>query len=435
MTGGQPAAELREAFFRVRRQTTELAVPLAIEDYVAQSMPDARPAKWHLGHTSWYFETFVLTASGVLVAPDVPGTERTGFSPSRPEYQAIFGVSDAGIPHPRVDSRDRGALTRPTVAEVFDYRRRVDHAMSELLAGELPGEVRELVELGLHHEQQHQERLLADLKHLFSRNPLYPAYREASGGPRGGAVPPPLRFVSFPGGTLPIGCPGTGFAYDNERPRHERRIAPFQFGSRLITNGEYLEFMEEGGYRERSLWLSDGWEARLAGGWEAPLHWVREGDGFAEFTLGGLVSLAPEAPVTHVSHFEADAFARWREARLPTEFEWESAAADEPVAGTFLENGDLRPEPTPAAAYRGASGPVQLFGDAWEWTASAYLPYPGFRPSGRFGQSSGKSMSGRMVLRGGSCFTPASHIRASYRHVLRPDARWQATGIRIARDG
>lgn len=418
MTDAQPASRLREAFLRVRRQTAALAAPLAIEDYVVQSMPEARPAKWHLGHTSWYFETFVL------------GREGVGQAPIRPEYREIFGVSDAGVEV----SHDRAVLSRPTVAEVYEYRRQVDDAMSELLDGELPEDVRERVVLGLHHEQQHQERMLADLKHLFSCNPLHPAYREAAAAPGGGAAPP-LRFVSFGGGRRPVGYAGTGFAYDNERPHHEALVAPFQLGSRLITNGEYLEFMEEGGYRERSLWLADGWEALQAGGWEAPLHWVRQGDGFAEFSLAGLEPLAPAAPVVHVSAFEAGAFARWREARLPTEFEWESAAADQPVAGTFLEDGHLQPEPAPAAAHRGASGPVQLFGDVWEWTASAYLPYPGFRPSGRFGQSSGRSMSGRMVLRGGSCFTPASHIRASYRHVLRPEARWQATGIRIARDG
>ncbi len=412
------AAELREAFLRIRRQTTELAAPLAIEDYVVQSMPDARPAKWHVGHTSWYFERFVL------------GWEGASHPPIQPEYRQIFGVSEAGVEI----SHDRGVLSRPTVAEVYEYRRQVDEAIQELLEGALPAEVRERVVLGLHHEQQHQERMLADLKHLFSRNPLHPAYREASGGPGGGTAPP-LRFVSFPGGTRSVGASETGFAYDNERPRHERSLPPFQLGSRLITNGEYREFMEEGGYRERSLWLADGWEARVAGGWEAPLHWVRQGDGFAEFTLAGLMPLLPAAPVVHVSAFEADAFARWREARLPTEFEWESAAADQPVTGTLLEDGRLQPQPAPAVARRGASGPVQLFGDVWEWTASPYLPYPGFRPSGRFGQSSGRSMSGRMVLRGGSCFTPASHIRASYRHVLRPDARWQATGIRIARDG
>ena len=417
-------AALRDAFQRVRRQTAELAAPLAIEDYVVRSMPDAQPANWHLGHTSWYFETFVLAAPGVL------GRERVGASPIEPEYREIFGVSDAGVEI----RHDRGALSRPTVAEVFDYRRRVDDAMSALLEGEVPEDVRERVVIGLHHEQQHQDRMLADLKHLFSRNPLHPAYREASDGPRGGAAPP-LRFVSFAGGTRSVGASGTGFAYDNERPRHERLIAPFQLGSRLITNGEYREFMEEGGYRERSLWLADGWAARAAGGWEAPLHWIRQGDGFAEFTLAGLMPLLPAAPVVHVSHFEADAFARWREARLPTEFEWESAAADQRVSGRFLEDGHLQPEPAPAAAHHGASGPVQLFGDVWEWTASAYLPYPGFRPSGLFGQSTGRSMSGRMVLRGGSCLTPASHIRATYRHVLRPDARWQATGIRIARDG
>ena len=418
MTDDSGAAELRETFRRVRRQTAELAAPLAIEDYVVQSLPEARPAKWHVGHTSWYFETFVL------------GREGAGQAPIRPDYREIFGVSDAGVEI----RHDRGVLSRPTVAEVYEYRRQVDDAMAELLADELPEEVRERVVLGLHHEQQHQERMLADLKHLFSRNPLHPAYREASSEPRGGAVPP-LRFVSFAGGRQTVGYAGTGFAYDNERPRHERLVAPFQLGSRLITNDEYREFIEEGGYRERSLWLADGWEARVAGGWEAPLHWVRQGDGFNEFSLAGLAPLAPAAPVVHVSCFEADAFARWREARLPTELEWESAAADQPVTGTFLEDGHLQPQPAPAAAHRGASGPVQLFGDVWEWTASPYLPYPGFRPSSRFGQSSGRSMSGRMVLRGGSCLTPASHIRATYRHVLRPDARWQATGIRITRDG
>ena len=418
MTEAQTTADLLDAFQRVRRQTTELAAPLAIEDYVVQSMPDARPAKWHVGHTSWYFEAFVLGRTGANQAP------------IRPEYRQIFGVSDACIEI----RHERGVLSRPTVAEVYEYRRQVDEAMEELLEGALPKEVREQVVLGLHHEQQHQERMLADLKHLFSWNPLHPAYREASGGP-GVDAAPPLRFVSFGGRTVPVGHSGTGFAYDNERPRHERLVAPFQLGSRLITNGEYLEFMEEGGYRARSLWLADGWEARAAGGWEAPLHWVRQGDGFAEFSLAGLAPLAPAAPVVHVSAFEADAFARWREARLPTEFEWESAAADQPVAGRFLEDGQLQPQPAPAAAHRGASAPVQLFGDVWEWTASAYLPYPGFRPSGLFGQSSGRSMSNRMVLRGGSCLTPASHLRATYRHVLRPDARWQATGIRIARDG
>ena len=419
MTGDSGTAELRDAFRQVRRQTTELVAPLAIEDYVAQSLPDARPAKWHVGHTSWYFETFVL------------GRDGAGSAPIRPEYREIFGVSAAGV----VVGRDRGVLTRPTVAEVFDYRRRVDEAMTELLGRELPRDIHDPVVVGLHHEQQHQERLLADLKHLFSRNPLHPAYREAPVTPQSGG-PPPLRFVAGAGGTLSFGHPGAGFAYDHEKPRHERLVAPFQLGSRLITNGEYLEFIEEGGYRERSLWLADGWDARTAGGWEAPLHWVRQGDGFAEFTLAGLGALRPETPVVHVSYFEADAFARWREARLPTEFEWEAAASGRPVEGSFLESG--RFHAAPVAAEDGsptASGPIQLFGDAWEWTASPYLPYPGFRPSGRFGQSSGASMSGRMVLRGGSCFSPASHLRTTYRHVLRPDARWQATGIRIARDG
>ena len=436
------AAELRDAFHRVRRQTTELVAPLAIEDYVVGSMPGASPAKWHLGHTSWFFERFVLTREGV------PRRDGTGYSPLHPEYQEVFGVSAAAAGG-RQRRRVRGLLSRPTVAEVFDYRRQVDDGVAELLEGELPDEIQEIVLLGLHHEQQHQERLLIDLKHLFSLNPLTPAYRQAEEETREGEAPP-LRFVSFAGGTLAFGHQGAGFAYDNERPRHERLVEPFQLASRLITNGEYLEFLSEGGYREASLWLSDGWDARVADDWEAPLYWVRQGDRFAEFSLGGLLPLALEAPVIHVSYFEADAFARWREARLPTEFEWESAAADRPVAGTFLEHGGLRPSPAPGGTHPGGSGPggsgpgwsgpgrsgpVQLFGDAWEWTASAYLPYPRFRPTGVFGQTSGESMSGRMVLRGGSCFTPASHLRATYRHVLRPDARWHVAGVRIARDG
>ena len=444
-TFSETRSELLEAFRRIRRQTTELVAPLAIEDYVVGSMPGASPAKWHLGHTSWFFETFVLAREGVLTREGVLGRDGTGYSPPHPEYQEVFGVSAAG--GGRHLRRVRGLLSRPTVAEVFDYRRQVDDGVAELLEGELPDEIREIVLLGLHHEQQHQERLLIDLKHLFSLNPLYPAYRQAADETRGGEASP-LRFVSFAGGTLPFGHQGAEFAYDNERPRHERLVEPFQLASRLITNGEYLEFVAEGGYREASLWLSDGWDAKVAGDWEAPLYWVGQGDGFAEFSLGGLLPLALDAPVIHLSYFEADAFARWREARLPTEFEWEAVAANRPLAGTFLESGGLRPSPAPRGTRPGRSGPggsgpgpggrsgpVQLFGDAWEWTASAYLPYPRFRPSGVFGQSSGKSMSGRMVLRGGSCFTPASHLRATYRHVLRPDARWHAAGVRIARDG
>ena len=418
MRGTSSAAGLRDAFRRVRRQTTELVAPLAIEDYGAQSLPDARPAKWHVGHTSWYFEAFVLCRAGAVHAP------------IRPDYREMFGVSTAGASHPAEVGHDRAAHTRPTVAEVFDYRRRVDEAVEALLDDPPAEGVRDLIVLGLHHEQQHQERLLADLKHLFSQNPLYPAYRDASSPPESGG-PPPLRFLASPGGPRPIGHRGPEFAYDDEKPRHERWLEPFQLGSRLITNGEYLEFIEEGGYREPTIWLSDGWEAREAGGWEAPLHWVRQGDGWAEFTLGGLRALAPAAPVLHVSHFEADAFARWREARLPTEFEWESAAAERPVEGALLETSGFHPSP----AARGDRGPAQFFGDAWEWTASPYLPYPGFRSSGRFGQPSGRSMSGRMVLRGGSCLTPGAHLRTTYRRALRPAARWQATGIRIARDG
>ena len=370
------------------------------------SMPGASPAKWHLGHTSWFFETFVLMREGVLMREDVLARDGTGYCPPHPEYQEVFGVSAAG--GDRRLRRVRGLLSRPTVAEVFDYRRQVDDGVAELLEGELPDEIREIVLLGLHHEQQHQERLLIDLKHLFSLNPLTPAYRQAADETRGGEASP-LRFVSFAGGTLPFGHQGAGFAYDNERPRHQRLVEPFQLASRLITNGEYLEFVAEGGYREASLWLSDGWDARVAGDWEAPLYWVRQGDDFAEFSLGGLLPLALDAPVIHLSYFEADAFARWREARLPTEFEWESAAAHRPVAGTLLENGGLRPSPAPRGTRLGGSGPG----------GSGPAPVVGRAPS----SSSGTPGSGRRAptsptrgsgRRGSSANRPASPCPAGW---------------------
>ena len=414
---------LQDAFQRVRQQTTALVAPLEVEDQVAQSMPDASPAKWHLAHTSWFFETFVL------------GRKECDYSPARPEYRELFNSYYLGV-GPRHSRPERGLLSRPTVAEIGAYRRTVDEAMLEAFAAGLAPEAAELTTLGIHHEQQHQELLLTDLKHLFSKNPLKPAYRKEPDAPRESAPTPPLRFLSFPGGALPFGHDGSGFAFDNETPRHTRLIEPFRLASRLVTNGEYLEFIEEGGYRDASLWLSDGWEARVAGGWEAPLYWERGEGAWREFTLAGLAPLAPETPVSHVSYFEADAFARWREARLPTEFEWEAAAAGRPLEGSFVENGRLHPAPAPADGARpGSPDPVQLFGDAWEWTASAYLPYPRYRPAaGAVGEYNGKFMSGQMVLRGGSCLTPASHLRATYRNFFRPDARWQAAGIRIARD-
>ena len=412
------AGALATAFLRVRRQTERLAAPLETEDFVVQSMPDASPTKWHLAHTSWFFETFVLGRPG------------SGYTPAHPEYRELFNSYYVGV-GPRHHRPERGLLSRPTVAEVFDYRRAVDEAMLAAFAAGFGPETAATVELGIHHEQQHQELLLTDLKHLLSRNPLRPAYR----APRAERVPPPatapLRFVSFPGGVVPIGHDGDGFAFDNEGPRHERLLPPFQLASRLTTNGDYREFVEEGGYREPSLWLSDGWEARTAGGWEVPLYWERDGRGWAEFSFGGPAPLVPEAPVSHVSFFEADAFARWREARLPTEFEWEAAAAALPVAGGFLEDDRLGPAPLEAPA----PGPAQLFGEVWEWTGSAYLPYPGYRPpAGAIGEYNGKFMSGQMVLRGGSCLSPGSHLRATYRNFFRPEARWQVSGIRLARD-
>ncbi len=422
---------LRDAFLRVRRQTDELAAPLTGEDQTAQSLPEASPVKWHLAHTSWFFEAFVLTKAG------------TGYAPAASDYGELFGAGAAnggGRRHPR---RERGLLTRPTAAEVGGYRRRVDEAVLSSFEAGISAETAAAALLGIHHEQRHQEFLLADLKHLFWKNPRQPAYRPSGdAGVFGPPAPtPPLRFVSFAGGELAFGHGGGSFAFAGETPRHSRLLPPFQLASRLVTNREYLEFVEEGGYREASLWLADGWEARRRHGWEAPLYWKRAGGGFEEFTLGGLAPLAPESPVSHVSFFEADAFARWRESRLPTEFEWEAAAAGRPVRGAFLESGLLHPSPAEGGPIGGrAASPAQLFGDLWEWTASAGLPYPGFRsvlrsPAAAAAAPDGRFLFGRMVLRGGSCLTPAGGFRATCRNFLRPEARWQASGIRLARGG
>ena len=415
------ADPLRERFERVREGTVRLTAPLAVEDFVAQSMPETDPVNWHLGHTSWFFEKEILTPLGITV----PGT--------RPEYREIFEAGSKGTP-----AAERGRRSRPTVAEVFDYRRSVDRTMLGALDRGLHPEPRALTLLGTHHEQIHQERLLADLKHLFRKNPGQPAYRretvpEPPSEP-GGTVP--LRFVAFPGGKLRFGHRGDGFAFVNETPRHPRRIPPFRLASRLATNGEYLEFIEEGGYRDASLWLPAGRRMLREEGLEAPLYWQRSGDRWLEFTLGGLMPLDPAAPVIHVSFHEAAAFARWRGARLPTEFEWESAAADRPREGCFLERERLRPEPAaPKDAGPAGPGPAQLFGSAWEWTASADLPYPRHEPgSGPAAALGGSFFAGRIVVRGGSCLTPESHLRASYRRFLRPGTRWQTVGIRLARD-
>jgi ergothioneine biosynthesis protein EgtB len=403
LPAGQPALSARYA--AVRAQTEALAARLTVEDCALQSMPEASPVKWHLGHTSWFFETFVLERA------------LSGFRPFRAEFRALFNSYYVGV-GPRHPRPERGLLSRPSLQEVLAYRASVDERMQAVLGD---GRVAGLIELGIHHEQQHQELVLTDVKHLLSRNPLHPAYAEWAADSAGGRAAP-LRFTAFPEGVRQIGHEGSGFAFDNETPRHRVYLRGYAVADRLVTNGEYREFIDDGGYRRPELWLSEGWEARQAQGWCAPLYW--SGDG-AHFTLQGLRPIDPEEPVVHVSFYEAEAYARWAGARLPGEAEWEIAAEHAPRAGNFLEAGRLRP----------AAGCPQFFGDAWEWTTSTYGPYPGYRAAeGAVGEYNGKFMVNQYVLRGGSCATPASHIRASYRNFFPAAARWQFSGIRLARD-
>jgi ergothioneine biosynthesis protein EgtB len=408
------------AYDRVRAQTCSLCEPLEIEDYGLQSMTEASPPKWHLAHTTWFFETFLLSAGG----RGIPAfDERFGFL-FNSYYETV------GRMHPR---SARGILSRPTVAEVRAYRAHVDEKMRELLeGGELDDASLDVVELGLHHEQQHQELLLTDLAHAFWHNPLRPAYRRASAETPPRDAVPPMRWADHPGGVARIGHEGEGFAFDNEGPPHRVFVEPFGLASRLVTCGEYLEFMADGGYERPELWLSDGWDAVRERGWNAPLYWEREGPTgpWRIFTLHGMRELDRDEPVTHVSLYEADAYARWTSFRLPTEAEWEVTCARRPVAGNFLEDDRLHPAPA-----RGDDDLLQAWGDVWEWTGSAYAPYPAYRaPAGALGEYNGKFMSSQVVLRGGSCVTPRSHIRATYRNFFHPSARWQFSGIRLARD-
>ncbi len=404
-----------EAYRRVRAFTEALCEPLGAEDCVVQSMPDASPAKWHLAHTTWFFEAFILSR-----LPD--------HRPFDPRFGYLFNsyYEAAG---PRQPRPTRGLLSRPTLDEVRSYRAHVDRRVLDALAAGLPPDLSDALELGIHHEQQHQELLLTDAKHALGTQPLRPAYREA-------AVPPapataPLGWHERPGGPSWLGFSGPGFSFDNERPRHRVLLAPHALASRLATNGEYLAFMDDGGYRRPELWLSDGWEAVRARGWQAPLYWELQGGRWWLYSLAGMRGVDEAEPVVHVSFYEAEAFARWAGARLPTEAEWEAAAADARLDGTFVECGRLHP----AAAPAGGAGPRQLFGDCWEWTRSAYEPYPGFVPfAGGLGEYNGKFMVNQIVLRGGSCATPTSHVRASYRNFFPPDARWQFSGVRLARD-
>jgi ergothioneine biosynthesis protein EgtB len=411
---------LLEHYRRIRRQSEAICQPLETEDYVVQTMTDMSPAKWHLAHTSWFFETFVLE-------PLVPG-----YRVFHPDYRHLFNsyYMSVGPMHRRPE---RGFLSRPTVKEVYAYRKHVDEHMEAFLAG--AGDERldacgPLVVLGLNHCQQHQELMLTDLKHMFSRNPLVPAYRSLDPGPDHDA--PAHAWLEFEEGVRYLGHGGKGFCFDNEMPQHRVFLEAFRLGSRPVTSGEYLEFMEAGGYREPGLWLSDGWYAVQENDWEAPLYWIRKDGTWWQFTLGGLRRVRASEPVCHVSYYEADAYARWAGARLPTEAEWEIAAGAAAVTGNLLETDALHPV---AAADDGGTGPRQLFGDVWEWTQSAYSPYPGYRPpAGALGEYNGKFMSGQMVLRGGSCATPRDHIRKTYRNFFAPASRWQFMGLRLAAD-
>jgi ergothioneine biosynthesis protein EgtB len=406
-----------DVFHDVRSLSERLAAPLSPEDCLVQSMPDASPVKWHLAHTTWFFETFLLQ-------PFLPGYE-----PFNPGFGYLFNsyYNAIGDRHPRPQ---RGLLTRPALDEVLRYRAYVDERIGDLLAADSSEKIANLVTLGLNHEQQHQELILTDIKHALSCNPLHPAYRKNYKAAEESADIPLLRWLEFRGGPVSVGHDGTGFSFDNEGPRHQALLRPFRLGSRLVTNFEYLTFMNDGGYRRPELWLSDGWTACRDRRWEAPLYWTADSGRWHHFTLDGMVPISPGEPVCHISFYEADAFARWAGGRLPTEEEWESVAADEPIEGNLLEAGQLRP----AAAAAGKTT-TQLFGDVWEWTASPYIAYPGYRPAaGALGEYNGKFMCNQFVLRGGSCATPQSHVRATYRNFFPPDARWQFTGLRLARD-
>lgn len=409
------ADDLLRRYREVRAATLALAEPLEIEDLCVQSMPDASPTKWHLAHTAWFFETFVLATD-------------PSYRPVHPAYSYLFNSYYQAVGPMHARPR-RGLLSRPTVAEVLEYRAIVDARLEERLgAGDLDEALLPVVELGLQHEQQHQELLLTDIKHAFGSNPLLPAYAPR---PRARRPAAPLTLLEVEGGLVDIGFVGSGFCFDNERPRHKEFVAPFALASRLVTAGEYLAFIEDDGYRRPELWLSDGWDRVQREGQRAPLYWDMDQEGGPHvFTLAGLEPLDLDAPVCHVSGYEADAYARWAGARLPTEAEWELVASSVPVSGNLLESGALHP-----LAASDEAGCTQLFGDVWEWTQSAYSPYPGYRaPAGALGEYNGKFMSSQLVLRGGSCATPRSHVRATYRNFFPPASRWQFSGIRLARD-
>jgi ergothioneine biosynthesis protein EgtB len=405
------AADYRQ----VRATTVRLAAPLSVEDQQCQSMLLTSPTKWHLAHTTWFFETFVLI-------PHV-----AGYRPFDPQYDYLFNsyYESLGERYPRPD---RGLMTRPSLDAVHNYRRHVDDAIDALLTHGADEKVLKLIVLGCHHEQQHQELILTDIKHLLSLNPLAPAYARAAASAVS-QVPIERQWVDFTSGVRETGYSRDGFCFDNEQPRHKVWIDDFRLATQPVANCEWLDFIADGGYDTATLWLSDGWQTVQAEKWQAPLYWRRIDDAWHEFTLFGLRPLDPEASVSHVSFYEAEAFARWAGKRLPTEAEWEIAASTVPVEGNLLDGNALHP----ARSNGEPRGLMQMFGDVWEWTQSPYTPYPGFRATdGALGEYNGKFMANQMVLRGGSCATPRSHIRAEYRNFFPPSARWQFSGLRLA---
>jgi ergothioneine biosynthesis protein EgtB len=445
-------ADLLRRYECIRAFSELLCAPLVPEDYVVQSMPDVSPTKWHLAHTSWFFETFLL-------APHSPD-----YQPFNPHFAYLFNsyYLTVGDRHCR---QNRGQLSRPTVSEVYDYRKHVDACMRRFLreiSHAKLAELRAMIELGLHHEQQHQELMLTDIKHVFWVNPLRPAYRAREHVPA--PQPPPMRWARFDGGMHGIGHAGDSFAFDNESPRHRVFLDPFEIGSRLVTNGEYLAFIKDGGYRTATLWLSEGFATAQQEQWQAPQYWIQQDGQWWHHTLSGLRPVDPHEPVCHVSFFEADAFARWAGARLPSEEQWEVTSQSVPLEGSFVESGRLHPgsitDPTALSSQApardlGSCASVtpdsrcldspdmtvtgtslrQMFGETWQWTRSAYGGYPGYHPAaGALGEYNGKFMCNQFVLRGGSCATSRTHIRRTYRNFFAPAVRWQFTGIRLSRD-
>jgi ergothioneine biosynthesis protein EgtB len=419
-------AEVGARFSAARRRTLALCAGLTAEDMMVQSCPEASPAKWHLAHTAWFFESFVLREF-------VPGYQL--FNADFPWLFNSYYEGFSAFPEKRL----RSSFSRPALEEILRYREHVDLGIGRLLEAGAELEALRRIELGVNHEEQHQELLLTDILHAFFTNPLRPVYGNGANlesripESRVGEPGVALEFQQFEGGMSEVGCDGNGFCFDNELPRHLMWQEPFSIARRLVTNKEFAEFMADGGYRRPELWLSAGWNAVKSNDWRAPLYWTNEGDAWRVFSLSGDLPLEEleSSPVSHVSFYEADAYARWAGRRLPTEFEWEIAAEGQPVEGNLLDSGLLVPVPPAARVLKEC--PTQMFGDCWVWTASAYLGYPGFRPlEGALGEYNGKFMSGQMVLRGGSCVTPATHIRASYRNFFAPETRWQFSGIRLA---